>query len=73
MSKTRVDMIIETLRDSPLKRFSARELAAEFMVRYPEEMAEKKRNPRYDTDEKLLTQLAAEVGEVVHYKQKKMS
>jgi len=33
MNKTRVQMIIETLRDNPTKKFSARELAAEFMSR----------------------------------------
>lgn len=29
MSKTRVQMIIETLRDNPSKKFTARELAAD--------------------------------------------
>lgn len=62
MSKTRVQMIIETLRDNPTKKFTARDLAAEFLIRYPSEMAEKKNNPRYDTEEKLLAQLAAEIG-----------
>jgi len=62
MSKTRVQMIIETLRDNPTKKFTARDLAAEFLKRYPAEMAEKKNNPRYDTEEKLLAQLAAEIG-----------
>lgn len=51
MSKTRVQMIIETLRDNPTKKFIARDLAAEFLKRYPSEMAEKKNNPRYDTQE----------------------
>ncbi len=62
MAKTRVDMIIETLRDNPGQKFTARELAAEFIKRYPEEIAEKQRNPRYGTSEKLLAQLAAEIG-----------
>lgn len=62
MSKTRVDMIIETLRDNPERRFTAKELAIEFIRRYPNEMAEKQRNPRYDTAEKLLAQVTAEVG-----------
>lgn len=34
MSKTRVEMIIETLRDNPERRFTARELAAELIQRY---------------------------------------
>lgn len=62
MSKTRVQMIIETLRDNPTKKFTARDLAAEFLKRYPAELLEKKNNPRYDTEEKLLAQLAAEIG-----------
>lgn len=62
MSKTRVDMIIETLRANPSSKFTARELAAEFIERYPTEMAEKQRNPRYGTKEKLLAQLAREIG-----------
>lgn len=62
MSKTRVAMIIETLRDHPGKRFTAHELAEAFLQRYPAEMAEKKTNPRYATQEKLLAQLAAEIG-----------
>ncbi len=40
---------LETLRDNPDKKFTARELAAEFIKRYPIEMAEKQTNPRYDT------------------------
>lgn len=62
MSKTRVEMIIETLRANPNRKFTARELAAEFIERYPAEMAEKQSNPRYDSKEKLLAQLAAEIG-----------
>lgn len=62
MSKTRVQMIIETLRDNPSKKLTARDLAAEFLKRYPHEMAEKQTNPRFDTEEKLLAQLAAEIG-----------
>ncbi|RMX05954.1 HrgA protein [Corticibacter populi] len=62
MSKSRISMIIETLRDHPGKRFTAHELAEAFIQRYPVEMAEKKVNPRYETQEQLLAQLAAEIG-----------
>lgn len=62
MTKSRIDMIIETLRNNPTRKFTARELAAEFILCYPTEMAEKQLNPRYDTQEKLLTQVAAEIG-----------
>ncbi|WP_017632908.1 hypothetical protein [Vibrio sp. 624788] len=59
---TRVEMIIETLKANPDKKFTARDLAREFLIRYPEEIAEKQTNPRYDTEERLIAQLAAEVG-----------
>lgn len=59
---TRVEMIIETLKANPEKKFTARDLAKEFVHRYPKEIAEKQTNPRYNTEEKLITQLAAEIG-----------
>ena len=59
---TRVQMIIETLRDHPDQRFTARELAELFIERYPEDLEEKRRNPRYKTEEDLIVQLAAEIG-----------
>lgn len=59
---TRVQMIIETLRDYPDQRFTARELAELFIKRYPEDLAEKRKNPRYQTIEDLIVQLAAEIG-----------
>lgn len=59
---TRVQMIIETLRDHPDQRFTARELAELFIVRYPQDLEEKRNNPRYETLEALIAQLAAEIG-----------
>lgn len=56
---TRVQMIIETLKTYPDRQFTARQLAKEFLERYPQEIAEKSKNPNYDTQEKLLAQLAA--------------
>lgn len=51
---TRVEMIIETLKANPEKKFTARDLAKEFIVRYPQEISDKQTNPRYDTEEKLI-------------------
>lgn len=62
MSKSRVDMIIETLRDNPNKKFTAKELALEFIKRYPNEMAVKQANARYKTQEQLIAQVTAEIG-----------
>ncbi len=59
---TRVQMIIQTLQAYLERKFTARELAKEFIVRYSDELAEKRLNPRYDTEEKLIAQLAAEIG-----------
>ncbi|WP_296202744.1 COG2958 family protein [Psychrobacter sp. UBA3962] len=59
---TRVQMIIETLRDYPDQMFTARELAELFIERYPEDLEEKRKNPRYKTEEDLIVQLAAEIG-----------
>lgn len=60
--KTRVEMIIETLRENSERTFTARELAEYFIARYPLEMEEKQQNPRYETHNDLVTQLAAEIG-----------
>lgn len=59
---TRVEMIIETLRDNPNRTFTAREMAVFFIKCYPSEIAEKQKNPRYKNSEELITQLAAEIG-----------
>ncbi|WP_296405678.1 hypothetical protein [Psychrobacter sp.] len=59
---TRVQMIIETLRDHPDQLFTARQLAELFIERYPNDLEEKRNNPRYETIEDLIGQLAAEVG-----------
>ena len=59
---TRVEMIIETLKKNKDKKFTARELAEEFLKNYPKEMQEKQKNPNYATKEKLIAQLAAEIG-----------
>lgn len=59
---TRVEMIIDTLHAYPQQKFTARELAQLFLSRYPAELAEKRRNPRYANEADLITQLAAEIG-----------
>ncbi|MCR9998651.1 hypothetical protein NB620_00005 [Vibrio alginolyticus] len=54
---TRVEMIIETLKANPDKKFTARDLAKEFVLRYPEEIADKQENPR----KMYIAQPAAEI------------
>ncbi len=55
-------MIIETLRDNPKRTFTAREMAELFIERYPNEIKEKQKNPRYRNHNELIAQLAAEIG-----------
>lgn len=55
-------MIIQTLQANPKRQFTARELAQELIIFYPADLEEKRKNPRYDTKEKLIAQLAAEIG-----------
>ncbi len=59
---SRVEMIIETLRAFPEQKFTAKELAQLFLKRYPAEIAEKSKNPRYSSKAGLVKQLAAEIG-----------
>lgn len=59
---TRVQMIIETLRENPERTFTAREMAETFIERYPNEIKEKQKNPRYKNRDELIAQLAAEIG-----------
>ncbi len=59
---TRVQMIIETLKENHERTFTAREMAEFFIERYPNEITEKQKNPRYKNHDELITQLAAEIG-----------
>lgn len=59
---SRPQMIINTLRDNPDKKFTARELAKIFIERYADDLADKRNNPRFDTEEKFIAQIAAEIG-----------
>lgn len=59
---TRVQMIIKTLQENPERTFTAREMAESFIKRYPNEIREKQKNPRYRSHNELITQLAAEIG-----------
>ncbi|WP_114326179.1 hypothetical protein [Candidatus Colwellia aromaticivorans] len=59
---SRPQMIIETLKSNKGTKFTARELAKLFIERYSSALADKRTNPRYDTDDKFIAQLAAEIG-----------
>lgn len=60
IKKTRVDMIIETLESHPNKHFTAKDLAKLFIDRYPNELAEKRKN--FSSEKEFISQLTAEIG-----------
>lgn len=57
---SRIDMIIQVLKANPERKFTARELAQACVVRYSNELAEKRSNPRFKSEEDFISQLTAE-------------
>jgi hypothetical protein len=63
MSKlSQTKKIIALLKDNPLKRYTARELAEEIIALYPEDYATKKQNPRFEDERAFVSQVVAEIG-----------
>lgn len=59
---SRPQMIINVLQANPDKQFTARQLAQKIIDHYGAELAEKRKNPRFASDEAFLGQITAEVG-----------
>lgn len=59
---SRPQMIINVLQANPGKQFTARQLAQKIIDHYSAELAEKRKNPRFTSDEDFLSQISAEVG-----------
>ncbi|MBS3894471.1 COG2958 family protein [Enterobacter ludwigii] len=59
---SRPQMIINVLQANPDKQFTARQLAQKIIDHYGAELAEKRKNPRFASDEAFLSQITAEVG-----------
>ncbi|WP_312741261.1 HrgA protein [Cedecea neteri] len=59
---SRPQMIINILQANSGEQFTARELAQKIIGTYADELAEKRQNPRFTSDEDFLNQIAAEVG-----------
>jgi len=55
-------MIINVLQANPGQQFTARQLAQKIIDHYSAELAEKRKNPRFVSDEDFLSQITAEVG-----------
>jgi len=54
--------IIEFLKDTPNKKFNARQIAEQIVNRYPEDYREKQQNPRFADDKAFISQVVAEIG-----------
>lgn len=59
---SRPQMIINVLQANPGQQFTARQLAVKIIEHYSAELAEKRKNPRFASDEAFLSQITAEVG-----------
>lgn len=59
---SRSQMIINVLQANPNEQFTARQLAQKIINTYEAELAKKRANPRFTSDEDFLNQVAAEVG-----------
>ena len=59
---SRPQMIINVLQANPGQQFTARQLAQKIIDHYSAELAEKRKNPRFVSDEDFLSQITAEVG-----------
>src|SRR5688572_9780297 len=59
---SRPQMIINVLQANPDEQFTARQLAKKIIETYADELAEKRKNARFASDEDFLSQITAEVG-----------
>ena len=58
--------VFELLKQSPLKKFKAREIAEGIVTLFPEDYVEKRQNPRFKTDDEFISQVFAEIGALKH-------
>lgn len=50
------------LQDNPNQRYTAKAIAEAITTRYPEDYAEKRANPRFETEQDFISQVVAEIG-----------
>lgn len=58
--------VFELLKQSPLKKFKARDIAEGIVTLFPEDYVEKRKNPRFKTDNEFISQVFAEIGAHKH-------
>lgn len=56
--------VFELLKQSPLKKFKAREIAEGIITLFPEDYTQKRQNPRFHTDEDMIRQVFTEIGSI---------
>lgn len=54
--------IAHFLQDNPNQRYTAKVIAEAITTRYPEDYAEKRANPRFETEQDFISQVVAEIG-----------
>ncbi|MEQ9843862.1 MULTISPECIES: COG2958 family protein [Pectobacterium] len=59
---SRPQMIINVLQANPDEQFTARQLAQKIIETYSDELAEKRKNARFTSNEDFISQMAAEIG-----------
>lgn len=59
---SRTEMVAAILKSQPEQPFTARELAEQIVQRYALELAEKRQNPKFESDEAFILQITSEVA-----------
>lgn len=54
--------IVNFLKNTPNKRFNARQIAEQIVATYPEDYLEKRNNPRFPDEKAFISQVVAEIG-----------
>ncbi len=62
MATSLAKMVITVLKSNPEKTFTAKEIAIKLWTDQREEFIEKRKNPRFNSDEDLINQITAEIG-----------
>ncbi|MEZ9490517.1 COG2958 family protein [Vibrio breoganii] len=50
------------LKENPNHRYTAKQIAEAITGRFPEDYSEKRKNPRFETDQDFISQVVAEIG-----------
>jgi len=62
MAQSLAKLVISVLKEHPGKVFTAKEIASYLWENYRDAFTEKRKNPRFTSDDDLITQITAEIG-----------